>query len=70
MMVPLGLEDVLGVGEGQPPDTSRFSFVDPSLFDRSFFEEAEIFPWEAGEPRDGNAENCIRYGLSSIACSN
>ena len=53
-----GLEDVNGVNGAS--NTNRFSFVDSSLTDRSFFEVPEVFPWGSGQPdNDGNNEDAV-----------
>ena len=46
----LGLEDVDDVGGSL--NTERFSFVNPILSDRCFFEVGGEFPWANDEPRD------------------
>ena len=48
----LGLEDVQDIGGNL--NTERFSFLDPSLSDTSFFEIAGAFPWAIDEPNDEN----------------
>ena len=57
-----GLEDVNDVGGDL--NTERFSFVDSSETDRSFFQVPAVFPWLLSNPDDfSDAENAIEYVL-------
>ena len=63
-MLFVGLQDLIGGGE--PLDTSRFSFVDPNLNNRSFFEKGGELPWRVRQPDAGSDHNCVFYAITSL----
>ena len=45
--------------QGGADNPGRFTFIDPSLTDRSFFITANRPPWGDDQPDDQNNENAV-----------